>query len=169
MVFFLSSERLKADLLNDNVADEYIRSAIITVQQDLTELLGDCLYSKLEEMVEDETINGTVYQELLDSYIVPFLEFCAMAELVLTTSFKVGNIGLFSNYDANANQNELSTVKYVEKHYRQKAEFYRNRMVKYLAKNKDIKQLKSVWTVWLRQHNEPKHEHYNQDWYLAWR
>ena len=67
MVFFLSSERLKADLLNDNVADEYIRSAIITVQQDLTELLGDCLYSKLEEMVEDETINGTGYQELLDS------------------------------------------------------------------------------------------------------
>ena len=113
MVFFLSSERLKADLLNDNVADEYIRSAIIT------------------------TISGTVYQELLDSYIVPFLEFCAMAELVLTTSFKVGNIGLYSNYDANANQNELSTVKYVEKHYRQKAEFYRNRMVKYLAKNKD--------------------------------
>ena len=135
MVFFLSSERLKADLLNDNVADEYIKSAIMIAQQELVELLGDTLYNKLEDMVTDGSIEDSPYQELLDSFVVPMLEFRSMAELCVITSFKVGNIGMYQNYDQNANSNELSTVKYIEKHWTDKAEFYRNRLVKFLEKN----------------------------------
>lgn len=137
MVFFLSSERLKADLLNDNVADENIKSAVIISQQDLMEMIGDSLYNKLAEMVTDGTIEDTPYQELLDSFIVPYLEFKAMSELCFITSYKVGNIGLYQNYDNNANSNELSTIKYVQHHWEQKGEFYRNRMIKYLNQNKD--------------------------------
>lgn len=135
MVFFLSSERLKADLLNSNVSDEYIKSAVMIAQQELVELLGDTLYNKLTEMVTDSSIDGTPYQELLDSFIVPMLEFRSMAELCVITSYKVGNIGLYQNYDNNANSNELSTVKYIEKHWTDKAEFYRNRLVKFLERN----------------------------------
>lgn len=133
---FLTSERLKADFANDNVADEYIRSAILIVQQELVETIGDCLYGALEDKVADNTINGTPYQVLLDDYIVPFLEFNAMAELCVLTSFKTGNIGTFTNYDQNASNNELSTVKYIQNHWAQKGEFYRNRLLKYLDKNK---------------------------------
>lgn len=135
MVFFLSSERLKADLLNSNVSDEYIKSAVMIAQQELVELLGDTLYNKLTEMVSDGSIEDTPYQELLDSFIVPMLEFRSMAELCVITSYKVGNIGLYQNFDNNANSNELSTVKYIEKHWTDKAEFYRNRLVKFLERN----------------------------------
>lgn len=137
MVLFLSSERLKADLLNDAVDDNYIRSATIIAQRDLRELLGDCLYEALENRVENNDIPDTVYQELLDGYIVPWLEFRAMGELCVLTSFKVGNIGVFTNYDQNANQNELGTVKYIQNYWSQKAEYYRNRLVKFLDKNAD--------------------------------
>lgn len=137
MTLFLSSERLKADLLNDNVADEYVRSATIIAQRDLRELLGDCLYTALEGMVDDEHIDGTIYQELLDSYIVPWLEFRAMGELCVLTSFKVGNIGLYQNFDQNANQNELNTVKYIQNYWASKAEYYRNRLIKFLDQNAD--------------------------------
>lgn len=137
MTLFLSSERLKNDLLNDNVADEYIRSATIIAQRDLRELLGDCLYEALENKVESDELDGTVYQELLDGFIVPWLEFRAMGELCVLTSFKVGNIGVFSNYDQNANQNELGTVKYIQNYWAQKAEYYRNRLVKFLDRNAD--------------------------------
>lgn len=135
MVFFLSSERLKADLLNDNVADEYIRSATVIVQRDLRELLGDSLYTALEDRVENQTVEDTIYQELLDSFIVPWMEFKAMGELCVLTSFKVGNIGVYTNYDQNANQNELPAVKYIQNYWAQKAEYYRNRLVKFLDKN----------------------------------
>lgn len=137
MVLFLSSERLKNDLLNDNVDDNYVRSATIIVQRDLRELIGDSLYEKLEDMVDNDTIEGTPYQELLDSFVVPYLEFNAMAELCVTTSLKIGNIGLYQNFDQNANSTELPTIKYVQKHWEQKGEFYRNRLVKYLNQNKD--------------------------------
>ncbi len=137
MVFFLSSERLKSDLLNDSVSDEYIRSATIIAQRDLRELLGDCLYEALEAKVDNDELEGTIYKELLDGFIVPWLEFKAMGELCVLTSFKVGNIGVFTNYDQNANQNELNTVKYIENYWASKAEYYRNRLVKFLDKNAD--------------------------------
>lgn len=135
MVYFLSSERLKSDFANENISDEYIKSAVMIAQQELVELLGDTLYNKLEDMVTDGSIEDSPYQELLDSFVVPMLEFRSMAELCVITSFKVGNIGMYQNYDQNASSNELSTVKYIEKHWTDKAEFYRNRLVKFLEKN----------------------------------
>ena len=138
MTLFLSSERLKADLLNDNVDDSYIRSATIIAQQELLEMIGDTLFNKLSEMVDNDIIEGTPYQKLLDDFIVPYLEFKVMGELCVTTSLKIGNIGLYQNFDQNANSTELPTVKYISTHYEQKAEFYRNRLIKYLNKNLDI-------------------------------
>lgn len=137
MVLFLSSERLKADLLNDAVDDNYIRSATIIAQRDLRELLGDCLYEALENRVENNDIPDTVYQELLDGYIVPWLEFRAMGELCVLTSFKVGNIGLYQNFDQNANLTELNSVKYIQEYWQQKSNYYRGRLIKFLDKNAD--------------------------------
>lgn len=135
MVLFLSSERLKADFANENLADEYIRSASFTAHNYLREAIGDNLYETLENMVADGSVTGTPYQTLLDDFVVPFLEFTTMGEMCVPTSFKTGNIGVYSNYDQNANQNELPTVKYVEKYWQQRSEFYRNRMLKWLDKN----------------------------------
>lgn len=137
MVLFLSSERLKADFANQNMADEYIRAATITSQNYLRELVGDCLYEALEYKVNNDEIEGTIYQTLLDDFIVPYLEFSVMGEMCVPTSFKQGNIGVFTNYDQNANSNELPSVKYVEAYWKQRAEFYRNRLVKFLDKNAD--------------------------------
>lgn len=136
MVLFLSSERLKADFANQNLADEYIRSATITSQNYLRELVGDCLYEALEGMVENDGVEG-IYKTLLDDFIVPYLEFSVMGEMCVPTSFKQGNIGLYQNFDQNANSTELPTIKYVEAYWKQRAEFYRNRLVKYLDKNAD--------------------------------
>ena len=137
MVFLLSSERLKADFANENIADEYIKSASITAHNYLREAIGDNLYGTLETMVEDGTLTETPYETLLNDFIIPYLEFTVMAEMCVLTSFKTANMGVYTNYEQNANQNELDTVKYVENYWAQRAEFYRNRMLKFLDKNSD--------------------------------
>ena len=136
MVYLLSSERLKADFANENLADEYIKSASITAHNYLRETIGDNLYEAIEDRVDNNTLTGTPYEALLNDFIIPYLEFTVMGEMCVLTSFKTGNIGVFSNYDQNANQNELATVKYVEQYWSQRGEFYRNRMLKFLNKNK---------------------------------
>lgn len=142
MIFFLSENRLKADLLHDNVSGEYIRPAMITAHTVyLKETLGDRLYKALENYVVAEANNEEMpeqYKTLLDDYIVIYLEFLVMAEITMNTSFKFRNLGIVTTTDTNANQVPLEDVKYYQNYYRSKSEFYENRLVKYLKRNTDL-------------------------------
>lgn len=133
MVFFLSETRLKNDLLHDNVSGEYIRPAMITGQTVyLKEALGDSLYSRIEALVSDGTVPQP-YKALLDDYIIPYLEFLVMAEITMNVSFKVRNLGVVTTNDVNATQTTMENTKYFQNYYQSKAEFYENRLRKYLT------------------------------------
>lgn len=135
MVFFLSEQRLKADLLHDNVSGEYIRPAMITGQTVyLKETLGDSLYNTIEGMVSGGTVPQP-YKALLDDYIIPYLEFLVMAEITMNVSFKVRNLGVVTTNDTNATQSSMENTKYFQNYYQGKAEFYENRLRKYLTIN----------------------------------
>ena len=137
MVFFLSEQRLKNDLLHDNVSGEYIRPAMITGQTVyLKEALGDSLYSTIEGMISEGSVLEP-YKALLDDYIIPYLEFLVMAEITMNVSFKVRNLGVVTTNDVNATQTTMENTKYFQNYYQSKAEFYENRLRKYLTLHTD--------------------------------
>lgn len=138
MVFFLSETRLKNDLLHDNVSGEYIRPAMITAHTVyLKEVLGDSLYRALEQQVTQGDVQEP-YKTLLDDYVILFLEFTVMAELTMNVSFKVRNLGIVETNDTNATQVSMENTRYFQAQYSAKAEFYENRLRKYLLKNREL-------------------------------
>lgn len=132
MIYFLSEERLKRDFVNDNLSSEIISQGIQTAQDIyLRIIIGDSLYYKLEDLIVEGKLTG-IYKELVDSYIIPYLEYRTMAEIIVPATFKIGNVGVNQVYDNNMNTQNIQTVKYLEQSYIQKASHYENRLTKFL-------------------------------------
>lgn len=135
MIFLLSEQRLKTDFLNDNVDSALVLSAIQTAQDIyLRQTLGDSLFETICELVENNSVVEP-YKTLLDDYIIVYLEYLAMSELCVTSTFKLGNIGVAQAYDTNVNTQSIQNVKYLESFYKQKASTYENRLVTYIQQN----------------------------------
>lgn len=134
-IFLLSEKRLKADFLNDNIASELILPSIQTAQDIyLRQTLGDSLLDKICNLVRDNELEEP-YKTLLDEYIIIYLEYLAMAELCVPSTFKLGNIGVAQAYDNNVNTQTIQNVKYLESYYKQKASFYENRLTTFIQQH----------------------------------
>ena len=137
-VYLLSEQRLKADFLNDNIASELILPSIQTAQDIyLRQTLGDSLLDKICVLVREDELTEP-YQTLLDEYIIIYLEYLAMAELCVPSTFKLGNIGVAQAYDTNVNTQTIQNVKYLESYYKQKASFYENRLTTFIQKHYNL-------------------------------
>ena len=137
-VYLLSEQRLKADFLNDNIASELILPSIQTAQDIyLRQTLGDSLLDKICCLVRENELEEP-YKTLLDEYIIIYLEYLAMAELCVPSTFKLGNIGVGQNYDSNVNTQTIQNVKYLESYYKQKASFYENRLTTFIQKHYNL-------------------------------
>ena len=138
MIYLLSEQRLKADFLNDNIASELILPSIQTAQDIyLRQTLGDSLLDKICCLVRENELEEP-YKTLLDEYIIIYLEYLAMAELCVPSTFKLGNIGVAQNYDSNVNTQTIQNVKYLESYYKQKASFYENRLTTFIQKHYNL-------------------------------
>ena len=137
-VYLLSEQRLKKDFLNDNIASELILPSIQTAQDIyLRQTLGDSLLDKICSLVREDEL-AEPYQTLLDEYIIVYLEYLAMAELCVPSTFKLGNIGIAQAYDANVNTQTIQNVKYLESYYKQKAGFYENRLTTFIQQHHNL-------------------------------
>lgn len=135
MIYLLSEQRLKKDFLNDNIASELILPSIQTAQDIyLRQTLGDSLLDKICSLVRENELEEP-YKTLLDDYIIIYLEYLAMAELCVPSTFKLGNIGVAQNYDSNVNTSTIQNVKYLESYYKQKASFYENRLTTFIQQH----------------------------------
>ena len=138
MIYLLSEQRLKKDFLNDNIASELILPSIQTAQDIyLRQTLGDSLLDKICSLVRDNELEEP-YKTLLDEYIIIYLEYLAMAELCVPSTFKLGNIGVAQNYDSNVNTQTIANVRYLESYYKQKASFYENRLTTFIQQHYNL-------------------------------
>ncbi len=141
----ITTEELKTDgFINANFENEYLLPAIDEAQDVwLRETLGDALLEKLEELVEAEQIEGTVYEKLLEGYVKIYLKYKVLSLLCVPVTFKMRNAGIVSQYSGEISTTNLEDTKYLEGYYEQKADFFRNRLTTYLEKNKkDIPEYK---------------------------
>lgn len=132
-------------LINTNVSDEYLSSAIMDAQEIyLEEIIGTALYRKLQLLVFNK-INGDTpdidedenYRELLDEYIKPFLKARGTVNVLYNISFKIKNAGVVRNSDTNVNYAGMDEIKYLETQYSTAVDNYAQKLSKYICANKD--------------------------------
>ena len=143
MTRLITVEELKQDgFINQNLENEYLYSAIDEAQGIfLREIIGDSLYETLQNKLSGAYIDG-VYQTLLDSYVKIYLKYKVLALLCVPLNFKIRNIGIAQQFSNEVNTTSLEDTKYLQNYYEGKADFYANRLTKFLQTN-DIPEYKS--------------------------
>ena len=143
MTRLITVEELKADgFVNQNLENEYLYSAIDEAQGIfLREIIGDSLYETLQNKLSEANIDG-VYQTLLDIYVKIYLKYKVLALLCVPLNFKIRNIGIAQQFSNEVNTTSLEDTKYIQNYYEGKADFYANRLTKFLQTN-DIPEYKS--------------------------
>ena len=140
MARFITTEELKQDgFINKNLEEEYLNTAVDEAQLIwLKEILGDSLYDTLDAKKQANTLDG-IYKELMDNYIKIYLKYKVCSLLCVPLTFKLRNAGVVSQYSPEINTTTMEDTKYLEEFYRGKADFFANRISKFLQINhKDI-------------------------------
>lgn len=118
--------------VSDNLDSCLIVPSIVDAQlQGLMPIIGEPLFDKLCEMVENDALEGK-YKGLVDNYIAIYLLNAVLAEMVIDNYTRQHNAGSVQYQDTNYMQTGLSELKFVHQHYIDKAAFYANRLTEYL-------------------------------------
>lgn len=135
-VMLISEKILKEDsLINDNVDAMYIIPAIqIAQEQALQQLIGSNLYKKILDAVDNDEVSAD-YKILIDSYIIPFLEYKVMSDVQIPLSYKFRNLGMNQTTDEHTISPSLRDTQYIIEYYDNKAKFYGDRLYDYLCAN----------------------------------
>lgn len=137
----INIERLKNDsYLDKNVSNNDIRVAVLFIQDEIIEhVIGTALFDRVKSMVIDGSIDccdNTIYKQLLDDFLFPIFVYSVQAEISIPKSFKVRNIGTIQQTSDNIQQSGLSDIKYLNSYYKNKADFYISRAIKFLLCNR---------------------------------
>ena len=132
-VYFISTTYLKDNSpLNENVDDKLLKSAIKEAQEIyIRDVIGSGIYNELQV----QAFAGTLTQlntTLLDSYIAPCLKYYTLTEAMLPMTFKLMNKSVASRESDNARAVSVEEMTLIEGRYRDKAEYYENRLRDYL-------------------------------------
>ena len=132
-ILFISVTTIKERTgLHNNVDEKLVNPEILT-SQDMYILpaLGTALYERLQDGIVANNLNANE-TNLLDTYITPALVYYVMSELPMGLSYQFYNKGMVRKSDANQENPSAQEMIDVADKYRAKAEFYKQRLVKYL-------------------------------------
>ena len=127
-------------VVNLNVEDQLINMSIIDAQEiHIQNTLGTKLYKKIISMVKDGSItNGSVYQTLLDDYIVDALVKWTLVETLPYIHSKIMNKSVSTQTSDNSTPLSIEDLKYHIEQHRNKAEYKTQRMADYLCANSTL-------------------------------
>ena len=93
--------------------------------------LGTALYEKLQDGIECGDLNCDE-ETLLNTYITPCLVYYVMSELPMALSYQFYNKGVIRKTGDNQTEPSASDLADVANRYSARAEFYKQRLIKYL-------------------------------------
>ena len=142
MIFLITSEELKSSgSVNQNLEDIYVEEAIKEAQDVyLREIIGDNLYNTLQNHTPQA--EPDIYDELLEDYVKYYLKYKTLSIVCFIVNFKIRNIGIAQQFSNEVNTATMEDTKSVMNYYNQQADFYANRLTKFLQTN-DIPEYKS--------------------------
>ena len=102
-------------------------------------ILGTALFNKLQTLISDGTITSDAakinYKNLLDKYIVDALMYYVLSELPETISYQFWNKGVMRKQGQDTELPSMSELIDISNRYKNKAEFYANRLKLYIQAN----------------------------------
>ena len=135
-VLFLSEAVLKQQsILQDNVDMKVVTPIIREVQYYyVLPILGTALYEDLVAKVAAGTLSNTE-KDLLDDYIIPCMVQYCKYELPMAMNYKYFNKSVGVQNADNMNPASLDEIRAIEDRAKNKAEWYAERLTKYLLAN----------------------------------
>ncbi len=132
-VYFISTSYLKDNTpLNENLDDKILKSSIKEAQEIyIRDIIGSGIYDELQTQAYAGTLTAD-NTTLLDSYIAPCLKYYTLVESMLPLTFKFMNKSVASRSSENATPATPSDLTHIEQRYRDKAEYYGERLRDYL-------------------------------------
>jgi hypothetical protein len=132
-ILFISVNTIKERTsVHTNLDDKLINPEILT-SQDMYILpaLGTALYERLQDGIQNNNLTQ-VETTLLDTYITPTLVYYVMSELPMGLSYQFYNKGMIRKTGEGQENPSAAEMIDVADRYKARAEFYKQRLVKYL-------------------------------------
>jgi len=118
--------------VHSNIDDKSILPEIKTAQDIyILPALGTALYTRLQNGIVANNLTANE-SALLDDYVTDTLVYYVLSELPVGLSFQFYNKGLVRKTSDNSDQPNMQDLIDVANRYRSRAEFYKQRMIKYL-------------------------------------
>lgn len=141
-ILLISEDYLKTNSnLNDNAFGKWILPAIRESQEmGLMPIIGECLYNKLCELVENGRIKNesyAAYKALLDDKVRPYLLYQTLTNIIPIINGKMGNIGTVATNDEHIVTLTQGELDLTQNYYRERADFYARRLQKFVKENAD--------------------------------
>lgn len=125
--------------LHTNVDPKLIRGDIKKAQDMfILPIIGTALYIKLQDLIESDATGTTwpaPYKTLLDIYIIDALIAYTLSKLPTTLSYQFWNKGVVRKVGLDTELPTMSDLIDIANIYQNEAEFYGNRLKKYLQQN----------------------------------
>jgi hypothetical protein len=133
---FITEKQLKdASLINENVSMFKLRPTVIMCQEmHIQPIIGSDLYKELQTQI----IGNSLTQEnetLLADYIQPCLQMWVMMEAPMALGFQFRNKNVERGTDQNSTQASVQELQRLMDNYRNKAEWYSERVTRFLLAN----------------------------------
>lgn len=137
----LSSEAFVKSVTNisDNVAGKFILPSLREAQeQGLKGILGDCLLSRIKDMVGAGEIareENAIYRQLVDRCQY-YLAYLTVVEVTNKVSYKIGNFGVAKSQDENLQVASYDEITKMQFYYQSKADAYCLELQNWLLENR---------------------------------
>lgn len=132
-ILFISVDTIKERTgLHFNTDEKLVNPEILTAQDMyILPALGTALYGRLQDGIQNNNLTQTE-SNLLDVYIAPTLVYYVMSELPMGLSYQFYNKGLIRKSGEGQENPSAAELIDVADRYKVRAEFYKQRLVKYL-------------------------------------
>lgn len=133
---FITEKQLKdASVINENVSMFKLRPTIIMCQEmHIQPIVGSDIYKELQTQIIGNDLSPE-NETLLSDYIQPCLQMWIMMELPLVLGFQFRNKNIERGTDTNSTQSSVQELQKLMDNYRNKAEWYSERITRFLLAN----------------------------------
>lgn len=135
-VLFISVDTIKERTgLHANVDEKLVMPEILTAQDMyILPCLGTGLYNRLQDAIAASSLTADE-TDLIDTYITNCLVYYVMSELPMGLSYQFYNKGVVRKSSDNTELPSAQDMIDVANRYRSRAEFYKQRLMKYLKQS----------------------------------
>lgn len=139
VAIWISTDYFKTVTHTSNDLDENKLQNSIKAVQDLyvQPVLGTDLYNKINSDITGSTLTGN-YQTLVNTWVAPYLAWQTLGDAVKFWAVRIGNGGVFRRSGETSTALDQGEISALTNAAKQKAEFYKARLISYLQHNNSL-------------------------------